>query len=115
MLFVEIQTQALSANVPQGLVETEMLLAKLLKSELFANPILTAQTMLFVKKENVSVELASPLQALSVLMLTNAEQLRVFVEQMLSVETPSVASHVPVSHLLWVVHQVYRAQVKTIF
>ena len=95
MLFVEIQTQALSANVPQGSVETEILLAKPPKSELFANPILTAPTMLFVKKENVSVELASLLPALSVLMLTNAEQLRVFVEQTLSAEIPSVASHVP--------------------
>jgi len=110
MLFVGIQTRALSANVPQGSVETEMLLAKLPKSELSANLILTVPTMLFVKKANVSVDLASPPLALSVLMLTNAAQLRVFVEQTLSAGIPSVASHAPASHLLWVVHQVFPAQ-----
>ena len=113
MLCAETQTRALSANVPRGSVETATLLAKLQKSELFANLISTAPTMLFVRKENVCVELGSRQQELCAWMLTNAAQLRVFVEQTLCAETPWAASHAPASHLLWVVHQVCHAQVKT--
>ena len=99
MLFVEIQILALSASVLQGLVETEMLTAKLQKSEHSVNPILTVQIMLFARKANVSVDQASPPLELSALMLTNVEALRAFVVQMLSVEIHLEASHVPVSHL----------------
>ena len=99
MLFVGIQILALSASVLQGLVETEMLPAKLQKSEHSVNPILTVRIMLFARKANVSVDQASPLLELSALMLTNVEALRAFVVQMLSVEIHLEASHVHVLHL----------------
>ena len=111
LLFVEIQIRALSANVPRGLVETEMLPAKLQKFGLFVNPISTVRTTLSARRENVSVEQASQLLELSVLMLTNVEALQESAVQMLSAEIHSEASPAHASHLSSAVLPAFPVQV----